>query len=170
MSAALVDAIQARFPEAVIESSAQAGDETVVLRVENLVEVCSFLKTDGNARMEMLTDVTAIDWADRRTPRFEVVYHLASYTLKQRLRIKVRVPEEQAKVPTLTTVWKGANWPERETWDMYGIHFDGHPDLRRILLYDNFEGHPLRKDYPKRGYQPIVDMPSLPYDRNDSEV
>jgi len=170
MSRALVDTINARFPEAVIASSDHVGDDTIVVRVENLVEICSFLKSDESTKMEMLADVTAVDWTDRKEKRFEVVYHLVSYRLKHRLRIKVLVDGDKPTVPTLTSVWRGANWPERETWDMYGIHFEGHPDLRRILLYESFEGHPLRKDYPKRGYQPTFEMPSLPYDRNDPEV
>ncbi len=169
MSVALVAAIQSRFGDAILDSHDLAGDDTVTLRKDALVDVCRYLREDPSCQMEMLVDVTAIDWQEKRSERYEVVYHLHSLSLKHRLRIKVAVSEEDLTVPTLTGIWRGANWPERETWDMYGIRFDGHPDLRRLLLYPEFEGHPLRKDYPVRGYQPLVDMPSLPVDREDSE-
>jgi NADH-quinone oxidoreductase subunit C len=91
-----------------------------------------------------------------RTPRFEVVYHFLSLAQNRRLRVKVPVPEEDPQVPSLVSHWPGANWLEREAWDMFGILFQGHPDLRRILMYDEFEGHPLRKDYPYRKRQPLI--------------
>ena len=169
MSAALIDTLRERFDEAVGPSHAHAGDDTVEIPADALVDVCTFLKGDSATRMEMLVDVTAVDWLGRRTPRFEVVYHLHSLSLKHRLRLKVPVDGPNPVVPSLCGVWRGANWPERETWDMYGIRFDGHPDLRRVLLYEEFEGHPLRKDYAKRAYQPLVDMPTLPVDETDPE-
>jgi len=89
-------------------------------------------------------------------PRFEMVYHLYSVGRNRRLRVKARVPEEPAEIDTLTELWSSANWMEREVWDMYGIRFKGHPNLRRLLLYEEFEGHPLRKDYPKERRQPLV--------------
>jgi NADH-quinone oxidoreductase subunit C len=99
--------------------------------------------------------VTAVDYLGS-VPRFEVVYHLYSSSRNHRLRLKVRVPEDAPRVPSVTSVWRGANWLERETYDMYGIRFDGHPNLTRIYLYPEFEGHPLRKDYPKERRQPLV--------------
>ncbi len=103
----------------------------------------------------MLTDLTAVDYLER-DPRFEVVYHLYSVSRNRRLRVKARVPEGTAEIDTLVEVWPSANWMEREVFDLYGIRFRGHPDLRRILLYDDFEGHPLRKDYAKERRQPLV--------------
>ena len=94
-------------------------------------------------------------------PRFEVVYHLLSMSKKQRLRVKVAVSQDDLHVPSLCGLWIAANWGERETFDMLGILFDNHPDLRRILTYDEFVGHPLRKDFPLRGYQPLVEQPTL---------
>jgi len=103
----------------------------------------------------MLVDLTVVDLYPQ-TPRFEVVYHFLSLTLQHRLRIKVRIPEEEPHIPTLTSLWPGANWLEREAWDMFGIIFQGHPNLQRILMYAEFEGHPLRKDYPYRKRQPLI--------------
>ena len=103
----------------------------------------------------MLMDLTAVDYLGQ-TPRFEVVYHLYATGTNQRVRIKVRVAEEAAEIASVVGLYLSANWMEREVFDLYGIRFDGHPDLRRILLYDEFEGHPLRKDYPKERRQPLV--------------
>jgi NADH/F420H2 dehydrogenase subunit C len=104
----------------------------------------------------MLTDLTALDWP-QRTPRFQVVYQLNSLTLKHRLRVKIEIAEQDAWVHTAIGVWKAADWLERECYDMFGVDFRGHPDLRRILLYDSFQGHPLRKDFPATRRQPIVE-------------
>src|SRR5438876_76098 len=106
-------------------------------------------------RFSVNSYLTAVDYLGR-TPRFEVVYQLYSLSLNHRLRVKVPVPEDDPVVPTASGVWKSANWAEREAWDMFGIRFAGHPDLRRILMYPEFEGHPLRKDYPVDKRQPLV--------------
>jgi NADH-quinone oxidoreductase subunit C len=103
----------------------------------------------------MLIDLTAVDYLPRE-PRFEVVYHLHSISINHRVRIKLLVPEGEPEVDSATDLWSSANWLEREVWDLYGIRFAGHPDLRRLLLYEQFEGHPLRKDYPKERRQPLV--------------
>jgi NADH-quinone oxidoreductase subunit C len=103
----------------------------------------------------MLTDLTCVDYHGEE-PRFEVVYHLYSVSKKQRVRLKARVSEASPELPSATSLWASANWMEREVWDLYGVRFRGHPDLRRILLYEGFEGHPLRKDYPKEKRQPLV--------------
>jgi NADH-quinone oxidoreductase subunit C len=115
-----------------------------------------FLRDDEATAFEMLMDLTAVDLLGRGEPRFEVVYHLYSVARRHRLRVKVRVSETEPVVDSLTPVWPAANWMEREVWDLYGIRFAGHPDLRRLLLYEEFEGHPLRKDYPKTGRQPLI--------------
>jgi NADH-quinone oxidoreductase subunit C len=141
-------------PDAVVSTHARLGDATAVIRASHLVEVMRFLRDDPALAFDMLSDVCAVDYLPR-VPRFEVVYHLYSVAKNHRLRVKVQV-DENTSVPSVTPLWASANWMEREVYDLYGVGFDGHPDLRRILLYDEFEGHPLRKDYPKERRQPLV--------------
>lgn len=149
--------LQERFPDAVLETHAHVGDETVVVKRDSLQEISAFLKNDAAFDMNVLMDLTAVDGLDLKwKPRFQMVYHFYSLAHNHRLRIKVPVEEKEASVPTLTGLWPIANWFEREVWDMFGIRFDGHPDLRRILMYDKFQGHALRKDYPWNKRQPIV--------------
>lgn len=158
MAKALVDLLKREFPGAVLESHAQHGDETVVIDPERWLAVAQFLRDDARTSMEMLTDLTCVDFPDR-DPRFEVVVHLTSLSKGHRLRIKTRVGDEDgenADVPSLSGLWGSANWAEREAFDMFGVRFTGHPDLRRILMYPEFVGHPLRKDYPANRIQPLV--------------
>ena len=143
------------LPDAVLETHAHVGDATACVDPERVVEVARLLRDDSELEFEMLTDVTAVDYLGQE-PRFEMVYHFYSVAGNRRLRIKARVPEEPAEIDSLVDVYASANWMEREVWDLYGIRFKGHPDLRRILLYEEFEGHPLRKDYPKEKRQPLV--------------
>jgi NADH-quinone oxidoreductase subunit C len=143
------------YPEGVLETSLPQGDALAVVRPEFLTKVMAFLRDDPRLLFNLLVDVTAVDHLGRK-PRFDVVYHLLSIPFKRRLRIKVRVEDGEPTVDSLTPLWGNANWLEREVWDMYGIHFTGHPDLRRILLYEEFQGHPLRKDYPIRKRQPLI--------------
>jgi NADH-quinone oxidoreductase subunit C len=156
VSKAALDRLLERFPDEVVSHHSHHGDETAVLKPERFVEICQFLRDDAVTEMQMLMDLTAVDYLGVREPRFEVVYHLYSLTKNHRLRLKIEVDEEETRVPSVLSVWKSANWAEREVWDLYGIVFDGHPDLRRILLYPEFEGHPLRKDYPLEKRQPRV--------------
>ena len=142
-------------PDAVVSTHANLGDATAVVREFSLVEAMRLLRDDPATQFEMLSDVCAVDYLPR-VPRFEVVYHLYSVAKNHRLRVKVICDGASPSVPSVTALWESANWMEREVWDLYGIRFDGHPDLRRILLYDEFEGHPLRKDYPKERRQPLV--------------
>ena len=144
------------FGGLIIESHAFRGDETVVMRGEGLLEVIRFLKEDRKLDFNFLTDITAVDYLEKKQPRFEVVYHLYSLRANRRMRVKVPVEEDQPEVDSLTLLWKGANWLEREVWDMFGIRFRGHPDMKRILLYEEFRGYPLRKDYPVNQRQPLV--------------
>ena len=139
----------------VLDTHARLGDATAIVPKDKLVAVMRFLRDDPELAFDMLTDLTCVDYLGEE-PRFEMVYHLYSVAKNHRLRVKVRVGEEKPEIDTLIPVWPSANWLEREIWDMYGIRFRGHPDLRRILLYDEFEGHPLRKDYPKERRQPLV--------------
>lgn len=158
MAQRLVDLLKNQFALAVLETHAQHGDDTVVLDRGSWHEVCRFLRDAPAAQMNMLTDLTAVDYLDR-DPRFEVVAHLYSLNHGHRLRLKTRVGDrngEDASVDSLTDLWGSANWMERECWDMFGVRFVGHPDLRRILMYPEFIGHPLRKDYPAERIQPLV--------------
>jgi NADH-quinone oxidoreductase subunit C len=158
MSAKVVDALKATFGAAVLENHARCGDDTVVVEASKWLEVATFLKNDPAMKFDMLSDLCAVDYPDR-LPRFEVVIHLYSISLGHRIRVKARVGDEEgdgAEIATVTELWPGANWFERETYDMNGIVFQGHPDLRRILLYPEFEGFPLRKDYPAARTQPLV--------------
>lgn len=143
------------LPDAVLETHAHVGDATACVDPERVVEVARLLRDDSALEFEMLTDVTAVDYLGEE-PRFEMVYHFYSVAGNRRLRVKARVPEDPAEIDSLVDVYASANWMEREVWDLYGIRFKGHPDLRRILLYEEFEGHPLRKDYPKEKRQPLV--------------
>ena len=134
---------------------AQLGDATATLEGSALCEVMAFLRDEPGLQFDMLTDLTAVDYLGEKD-RFEMVYHLYSVPLNHRLRIKARLPESEPVIATLTGLWASADWMEREVFDLYGIRFEGHPDLRRILLYDEFVGHPLRKDYAKTARQPLV--------------
>ncbi len=145
----------AALPDAVEETHARLGDATARVAASSLLEVLRLLRDDPELEFEMLTDLTAVDYLGE-IPRFEVVYHFYSVAKNHRLRIKVRGSEQAPEVDSATSLWPSANWMEREVWDMYGIRFAGHPDLRRLLLYEEFEGHPLRKDYPKERRQPLV--------------
>ena len=146
----IVAEIRERFPDEVLSSGSTFGQTWAVIRREKADNICRYLKEDPDIKMDYLIDVTAVDWKPK-TPRFEVVYHLHSIAHGHSLRLKVPVEEEDAWVPTVSTVWRTANWHERETFDLFGIKFEGHPDLRRILMPDDWEGHPLRKDYPLEG-------------------
>jgi NADH-quinone oxidoreductase subunit C len=138
-----------------VPADATRGDAAVTVPRERLGDVLAQLRDDPELRFEMLADLTAVDYLGR-TPRFEVVYQLNSITRDHRLRVKVAVPEDDPVVPTASGVWKSALWAEREVWDLFGIRFAGHPDLRRILMYQEFVGHPLRKDYDLNARQPLV--------------
>jgi NADH-quinone oxidoreductase subunit C len=145
------------FPQAIPDTHAQHGDETAFVRREKLLEITAFIKTNPEFDMNVLIDLTAVDGLGMGwNPRFEVVYHFYSLAKNHRLRLKIRVDEKDAVVPTLTKLWPAANWFEREVWDMFGIRFDGHPNLKRILMYEEFQGHPLRKDYPYNKRQPLI--------------
>ena len=145
----------AALPDAVQETHARLGDATAVVEPGRILDVLRLLRDDRELDFSMLSDVCAVDYLPR-VPRFEVVYHLYSPARNHRVRIKARVPEADARIPSAVSLYASADWMEREVWDLYGIRFEGHPDLRRILLYDEFDGHPLRKDYPKERRQPLV--------------
>ena len=143
------------FPGDILETFSPLGEATAVIRPESLTRVMAFLKEDLRLAFNVLVDLTAVDYLERR-PRFEVVYHLLSMSGNRRLRVKILWEENIPGIDSVSGLWKSANWLEREVWDMFGIRFAGHPDLKRILLYEEFEGHPLRKDYPIRKRQPLI--------------
>lgn len=148
--------LQEMFPQDVVEVHADYGDETAVVRAEKIQDIALRIKNHDDFEMNVLMDLTAVDGYEMGwKPRFEVVYHFYSTTKNQRLRLKARVNEKDS-VPTLTVIWPIADWFEREAWDMFGIKFEGHPNLKRILMYEGFTGHPLRKDYPINKRQPLI--------------
>jgi len=148
--------LKERLPGAVADIyEGVGGDDVAIVHKDRIEEVCRLLKEDPDLAFDMAPYITAVDYMGS-TPRFEVVYQLYSTKKNHRLRLRVPVPESDPVVATVTTLWKGANWYERYCWDMYGIRFTGHPDLRRLYMYEEFVGHPLRKDYPLRGRQPLV--------------
>lgn len=148
--------IREKVGAAVLDALALCGDDILIVRREGLVDTFRMLKEDPSLSFGFLSDLTAVDYLGKKEPRFEVVYQLFSFDRNRRLRVKVPVPEETPEVESLTPLWKAADWMEREVWDMFGIRFRGHPDLRRILMYEEFSGYPLRKDYPVNLRQPLV--------------
>lgn len=152
--AQIAEALQRDHSEWVSEIVNALGETTIIVPRDYIVEACSFLKTARGLEFDMLPDLCGFDRGPEEEPRFEVNYHLFSTTRYHRLRLKVVLHEEDPRVPTVTGVWRTANWHERETYDLFGVIFDGHPDLRRILLPEDWQGHALRKDFPLRGYEP----------------
>jgi NADH-quinone oxidoreductase subunit C len=153
-SSPLLAALQRVNREWITSTTEALGETTLIVPREQIVAICSYLKTSPETRFNFLADICGADRGVEEEPRFEVNYHLFSTTKHHRLRLKVVLNEDDAHVPTVTGVWRTANWHERETFDLFGIIFDGHPDLRRILLPDDWQGHALRKDFPLRGYEP----------------
>ena len=159
-----VATLREKFSQALIETSEFRGEQTITLKPEDLIAVCTFLKK--NLQYNFLETVTAVDWPER-TPRFDVVYQLLSIgptdgspitENQSSIRLKIQVgqrrekPTEKPEVPSVTSIWPGANWYEREVYDLFGISFSGHPDLRRILMPNDWTTYPLRKDYPLTGF------------------
>jgi NADH-quinone oxidoreductase subunit C len=182
MAQAVLDALQQKHPTAIREVFTVRGDEVAMVNADDIATVCSFLKYDPAMDMKLLLSVTAVDYlgweeagsAGRRAeaegrsitavPRFEVVYHLTSMTHHHRVRLRAKVTEKPGEIPTVSGIWRTANWWERHVWDLYGLRFKGHPDMRRLYMPEDWDGHPLRKDYPLRGRHPIVperDIPDL---------
>jgi NADH-quinone oxidoreductase subunit C len=163
---AAVAALREKFPQAVVETVEYRNEETVVLRPEQLVSVCEYLKRQH--QYTFLSTITAVDWPER-VPRYDIVYQLLAIPRRSTLALKVRIGarrEDHPRVPSVTGVWPAANWYEREVYDLFGIIFTDHPDLRRILMPSDWTTHPLRKDYPLTGF----DLPEphwggqVPYD------
>ena len=150
--------LQEQFPASILEVKTFRDEMNVIVLKKDILEICRFLCSDLDLQYQMLTDLCGVDYFPE-SPRFEVVYLLYSMKLQQRLRLKIKIGESES-VSSVESVWKAANWLEREVYDLFGIPFDNHPDLRRILLWDGYEGHPLRKDFPVEG--PDFDKPFVP--------
>lgn len=146
-----LETILDRFDGRVGVDEAVVDMPCVIVRPEDLVELCQYLRDDPQLQFDFMADICGLDWFPE-TPRFELVYHLYSIPQKWRLRIKCRLSDPPV-APTITQIWTTANWHEREAYDMYGIVFDDHPDLRRIYMWEEFEGWPMRRDFPLRGYK-----------------
>jgi NADH-quinone oxidoreductase subunit C len=150
----LVTALQREHPDWITEVGDAKGEVTAIVPRERIEAVCSHLKNSTEGQFDFLADVCGVDRGPEEEPRFEVNYHLFSTIRHHRLRLKVLLNEDDVHVPTVTNVWRTANWHERETFDLFGVIFDEHPDLRRILLPEDWQGYALRKDFPLRGYEP----------------
>src|SRR5262245_8508804 len=157
---AILARLRERFGDRVLETHEHCGDHTAIIAPAAIAEVLAFCRDDVGLRFDMLMDLTAVDYLQfpgrEDGPRFDVVYHLYSVPHNHRVRLKVPVEQDDPQVNTASGLWPIANWLEREVWDMFGIRFTGHPDLRRLLLYEEFVGHPLRKDYPIERRQPLI--------------
>ena len=154
----VVQKLKEHFPDTNFESTDYRDELTIKFPKEIVVDVCSFLKFDPDLEFSFCEDVTAIDWAKRKN-RFTIVYQIYSFKNNFRLRLKADVDESDCKIDSVTSVWKTANWQEREVYDMYGISFNNHPDLRRMYMPEDFEYHPLRKDFPLMGIPGSIPLP-----------
>jgi NADH-quinone oxidoreductase subunit C len=147
----IVNKIKEKFPDEVLDVKEFGGQVSVMLKKDRILEIGKYLHDDPDLYFDYLVDVCGVDYLGKKENRFEVVYHLYSIKHRHAIRIKAEVPEPKPNIDSVMPVWVGANWHERECYDMFGIIFNGHPDLRRILLPEDWEGYPLRKDYPVKG-------------------
>jgi NADH-quinone oxidoreductase subunit C len=158
--AQILQRLRDRFGAAVVDTQEYRGDTSAVVERAAVLDVLRFCRDEPALAFDVLMDLTAADYLKypgrEDGPRFEVVYLLHSLSHNHRIRLKVRVDEDDAVVPSAVDLWPIANWLEREVWDMFGVRFSGHPDLRRLLMYEEFVGHPLRKDYPINRRQPLI--------------
>jgi len=194
MNDRILSKLAANFRDSILSSTEFRGELTIVVKPENIVPICKFLRDDPELQFDLLIDVHGIDMlrseldrsseiyshdddldllppgqTEQPAERFQVVYNVWSLKNKARLRLKVLLSESNLHVPSVTTVWPGANWPERETFDMFGIIFDGHPDLRRIYMPEEFEYYPLRKDFPLMGIPGSLTLPKGESSKEKSE-
>jgi NADH-quinone oxidoreductase subunit C len=154
----VLDRLKARFGTSILETHSDFGDDTAIVEPAQWRAICQFLREEPTLDFDLPVDLCGVDYPTRK-PRMEVVLHLYSVGKRHRIRLKARVGDEDmdgAELDSVTSIWPGMNWLERETFDMSGVRFRGHPDLRRILLYPEFEGHPLQKSYPADRIQPLV--------------
>lgn len=144
----IAEQIKDRYPAEVKDIKEFRGQVALVIRKDGAKEILRYLHETPELAFDYLADLCGVDYLDKKEPRFEVVYHLYSIKHRGLLRVRVEVPEEDCSVDSVTDIWAGANWHERECYDLFGVTFKGHPDLRRVLLPEDWEGYPLRKDYP----------------------
>lgn len=147
-----VTLVRDKFAGTIQEIIEAIGEVTIIARREGLIDLMTFMRDEPSLRFDYLSDIGGLDLGEFASPRFAVSYQLYSLEHNHRLRIKVFVEEEDTVLPSLWSIWKASNWLEREIYDMFGVSFDNHPDLRRILMPADYEGHPLRKDFPIKGY------------------
>ncbi|HBR21154.1 MAG TPA: NADH-quinone oxidoreductase subunit C [Nitrospiraceae bacterium] len=147
----IAEKIREKFRDEVLEAKEFREQAAVTLKKDRILEICMYLHDDSDLCFDYLVDLCGADYAGKKEKRFDVVYHLYSIKCCHAIRLKAEVPETNPEIDSVTAVWAGANWHERECYDMFGITFNGHPDLRRILMPEDWEGHPLRKDYPVKG-------------------
>lgn len=158
MNKLITQKVQAQFPDSIEAVTEFRGDLTLQVEKNDIVKVGEFLKNDPELAFDLIVDLLGVDMY-RPEGRFEVVYNIYSIKNKKYLRLKVQVNEEDCIVPTVSGVWSGANWHERETYDMMGVKFSGHPDLRRMYMPEEYEYHPLRKDFPLMGIPDSIPLP-----------
>ncbi len=158
MNDTIIERLKTQFPASIEGTNEFRGDLTVQVKRSDIVQICRFLKDEPALSFDMIIDLCGVDMY-RPDGRFEVIYILYSLTNRKYVRLKVLVDEENPVVDTVSTVWSGANWHERETYDMFGIKFKGHPDLRRLYMPEEYEYHPLRKDFPTMGITDSIPLP-----------
>jgi len=157
----IAEKIKEKFPEQVIDVAEFRNQVSVIVKKEQIIPILKYLHDDPLLSLDHLQDLTAVDYLKKRDVRFEVVYNLYSMRYHHHIRVRAQVPENDTKIGSVVPIWAGANWHERECYDMFGIVFSGHPDLRRILMPEDWEGHPLRKDYPLQGPELQKDWPGF---------
>lgn len=157
----IAEKIKEKFPDQVVDVTEFRDQVSVIVKRDQIVPICKYLHDDPHLSLDHLQDLTAVDYLKKKEVRFEVIYNLYSIKYRHKIRIRAQVPENDTKISSVVPIWAGANWYERECFDMFGIVFAGHPDLRRILMPEDWEGHPLRKDYPLKGPEPDKDWPGF---------
>ncbi len=157
----IAEIIKEKFTDQVIDVTNFRDQVAVIIKKNQSFSILKYLHDEPTLSFDHLRDLTAVDWSNKKEVRFEVVYNLLSTKYRHIIRIKAQVPENDAKIASVVPIWAGANWHERECYDMFGIQFIGHPDLRRILMPEDWEGYPLRKDYPLKGYEGDKDWPGF---------
>lgn len=157
----IAEKLKEKYPEDVVDIQEFGGQVSVVLKKDRILEIFRHLHDEPTLSFDLLKDLCGVDYLGKREARFEVVYHLYSVEHEHMLRVKVPVTESDCSIDSVVPIWIGSDWHERECYDMYGIEFKGHPDLRRILMPEDWEGYPLRKDYPAKGPGPDEEWPGF---------
>jgi len=157
----IADKIADQFPDDFLDMFTFRDQVSVIVTKDRIVKICRYLHDEPALCFDHLQDLCGVDYHGKREPRFEVIYNLYSVRYRHRIRVRAQVPADDPSIKTVTSIWAGANWHERECFDMFGIVFKEHPDLRRILMPEDWEGHPLRKDYPLKGPELEKDWPGF---------